>query len=202
MKLHIGVDAALGLTHSLSTTAANTADAPRLDGVAGRDASRTPPHAAARQSAGPARAGFAAGQGRAPVPLHQTTLRLRQQPTPAKAGLRYRGLAKNHQRLALPLGFTNLLIAEPRLGSTPAHCAPGPARPQPSGQPDPLHRATPSSPAPVQLCDATAHAESGPNPIENPPVQSVPGSGRSCDWSSLDGARWSFGTRRNRSSMR
>ncbi len=46
MKLHIGVDAALGLTQSLSTTAANSADAPRLDGVAGRDASRTPPHAA------------------------------------------------------------------------------------------------------------------------------------------------------------
>ena len=34
MKLHIGVDAELGLTHSLSTTAANSADAPRLDGVA------------------------------------------------------------------------------------------------------------------------------------------------------------------------
>ena len=34
MMLHIGVDAALGLTHSLSTTAANTADAPRLDGAA------------------------------------------------------------------------------------------------------------------------------------------------------------------------
>ncbi len=29
MKRHIGVDAVSGLTHSLSTTAANTADAPR-----------------------------------------------------------------------------------------------------------------------------------------------------------------------------
>ena len=29
--------------------------------------------------------------------------------------VRYRGLAKNHQRLALLLGFTNLLIAEPQL---------------------------------------------------------------------------------------
>ena len=28
---------------------------------------------------------------------------------------RYRGLAKNHQRLALLLGLANLLIAEPRL---------------------------------------------------------------------------------------
>ena len=105
MKLHIGMDADLGLTHGLSTTAANTADvtearrrarglgrrrlpgrgAPSQTGgprgrVAGRDASRPPPHAASRQSDGRARAtaGFAARQGRAPVPLHQTTLRIRQ----------------------------------------------------------------------------------------------------------------------------
>ena len=164
MKLHIGVDAALGLTQSLSTTAANSADAQRIDGVAGRDASRTPPHAAARQSAGPARAraGFAAGQGRAPVPLHQTTLRLRQQPAPAKAGVRYRGLAKNHQRPASLLGFTNLLIAEPQLASTWAHCAPGPARPQPRGQPHSQNRPNPSSHSPTQRITATA--QSAPSP--------------------------------------
>ena len=31
------------------------------------------------------------------------------------ATTRYRGLAKNEQRLALVLGFTNLLIPEPQL---------------------------------------------------------------------------------------
>ncbi len=31
------------------------------------------------------------------------------------AKVRYRGLEKNHQRLALLLGFTNLLRAEPQL---------------------------------------------------------------------------------------
>ena len=86
MKLHIGVDADLGLTHNLSTTAANSADVTeahrllhggeraalgrrrlpgrgaasrtgRLGGrVAGRDASRPQAHAAAGQPTRPARA--------------------------------------------------------------------------------------------------------------------------------------------------
>ena len=128
MKLHIGVDAALGLTQSLSTTAANSADAPRLDGVAGRDASRTQPHAA------------------------------------AKPGVRCHGLAKNHQRPASLLGFTNLLIAEPQLASTWAHCAPGPARPQPRGQPHSQNRPNPSSHSPTQRITLTAPAQSAPSP--------------------------------------
>ena len=42
-------------------------------------------------------------------------MRLRQEPALAKAGVRYRGLAKNGERLALLLGLSNLKQAQLRL---------------------------------------------------------------------------------------
>ena len=142
MKLHIGMDAeTLGLTHSLSTTAANTADVteahrllrgdereawgdagyqgaerrPEHGGlrgrVAGRDASRPPP---ARYSAGQSHS-LERERERASLraKVEHPFLFIKRRFGYDK--VRYRGLAKNHQRLALLLGFTNLLIAEPQL---------------------------------------------------------------------------------------
>ena len=53
--------------------------------------------------------------GGAPVPESEAGVRLRQEPALAKAGVRYRGLAKNTERLALLLGSGNLLTAERQL---------------------------------------------------------------------------------------
>ena len=53
--------------------------------------------------------------GGASVPEGQAGVRVRQEPALAKAGVRYRGLVKNTQRLALLLGLGNLLTAEGRL---------------------------------------------------------------------------------------
>ena len=50
--------------------------------------------------------------GGASVPEGQAGVRVRQEPALAKAGVRYRGLVKNTQRLALLLGLGNLLTAE------------------------------------------------------------------------------------------
>ena len=53
--------------------------------------------------------------GGAPLPESEAGVRVRQEPALAKAGVRYRGLAKNTQRLALLLGLGNLLTVEGRL---------------------------------------------------------------------------------------
>ncbi len=53
--------------------------------------------------------------GGAPVPEGEAGIRLRQEPALAKAGVRYRGLAKNTERLALLFGLGNLLTAESQL---------------------------------------------------------------------------------------
>ena len=113
MKLHIGTDAETGLTHSLSTTAANTADvteAHRLLRGGEREAwgdagyqgvERRPEHAGSDEWRVAMRPGrrrtlqpdsalaererqraSLPGQGRAPLPLHQTALRLRQSALP------------------------------------------------------------------------------------------------------------------------
>ena len=140
MKLHIGVDAALGLTHSLSTTAANTADVTEAHrllhgdereawGDAGyQGVERRPEHAGSEVEW---RVAMRPGRRRTLQPDSALAERERQRASlRAKVEhpflfikrrfgydkVRYRGLAKNHQRLALLLGFTNLLIAEPRLG--------------------------------------------------------------------------------------
>ena len=53
--------------------------------------------------------------GGAPVPEGEADIWLRQEPALAKAGVRYRGLAKNTERLALLFGLGNLLTAEGQL---------------------------------------------------------------------------------------
>ena len=126
MKMHIGVDADTGLVHSMTAAAANVHDvtgAHRLlhggetpgvgrrrvsggpqaggepgaeGGMAGGDASRIAPAVGAweRCGAGGKAQGVGESQGGAPVPEGEAGVRLRQ-------GVRYRGLAKNAQRLAL-----------------------------------------------------------------------------------------------------
>ena len=53
--------------------------------------------------------------GGTPLPEGEAGFRLRQEPALAKAGVRYRGLAKNTERLALLFGLGNLLTAESRV---------------------------------------------------------------------------------------
>ena len=53
--------------------------------------------------------------GGAPLPESEAGVRVRQEPDLAKAGVRYRGLAKNTQRPALLLRLGNLLTVEGRL---------------------------------------------------------------------------------------
>ena len=139
MKLHIGMDAALGLTHSLSTTAANTADVTEAHrllrggereawGDAGYQGAERRPELA--DSEVEWRVAMRPGRRRQLAPDSPLAQRERERASlRAKVEhpflfikrrfgydkVRYRGLAKNHQRLALLLGFTNLLIAEPQL---------------------------------------------------------------------------------------
>ena len=139
MKLHIGVDAATGLVHSLATTAANVNDvtvAHRLLhggetqawGDAGyRGVEKRPAQAGAavrwqvamrpglRRQLAPdsatARAERAQASVRAKVEHPFLTVKRRF----GYATVRYRGLAKNRERLALLLGLGNLLRAAPQL---------------------------------------------------------------------------------------
>ena len=139
MKLHIGVDAALGLTRSLSTTAANTADVTEAHrllhgdereawGDAGYQGAERRPELA--DSEVEWRVAMRPGRRRQLAPDSPLAQRERERASlRAKVEhpflfikrrfgydkVRYRGLAKNHNRLALLLGFTNLLIAEPQL---------------------------------------------------------------------------------------
>ena len=53
--------------------------------------------------------------GGTPLPEGEACVRLRQEPALAKAGVRYQGLAKNTERLALLFGLGNLLTAESQL---------------------------------------------------------------------------------------
>ena len=128
-----------GLTHSLSTTTANTADVTEAHrllrgdereawGDAGyHGAERRPEHAG---SAVEWRVAIRHGRRRQLARDSPLAQRERKRASlPAKVEhpflyikrrfgydqVRYRGLAKNHNRLALLLGFTNLLVAEPQL---------------------------------------------------------------------------------------
>ena len=139
MKLHIGVDAGTGLVHSLSTTAANVADvteAHRLlhggeteaigdagyQGVEKRP-QQTPAAVQWRVAMRPGlRRQLAAGSEEARAQRRLASVRAKvEHPflyVKRRFGygtVRYRGLEKNRQRLALLLGFTNLLIAKPQL---------------------------------------------------------------------------------------
>ena len=139
MKLHIGVDAASGLVHSLATTAANVNDvtvAHRLLhggeteawGDAGyQGVAKRPEHAG---SGVRWRVALRPGLRRQLAPGGKATLaEKRKASVRAKvehpfldvkrrfgyAKVRYRGLEQHRQRLALLLGFANLLRAAPQL---------------------------------------------------------------------------------------
>ena len=135
MKAHIGVDAETGLAHSLETTPANGSDVATAHAVlhggeeeAWGDAGyqgvgkRAENKAAAvdwrtamkpgkrrlLDKSGPEETaekhkGLDPGEGGASVSVRETAF--------GYAKVRYRGLAKNTQRIALLLGFSNLLIA-------------------------------------------------------------------------------------------
>lgn len=139
MKLHIGVDDAFGLIHSLHTTAANAADVSVADkllhgaecrawgdagyqGIEQREehqhrrvgwfiAMRAGKRATLAKRSAAARLERFKAQVRARVehPFRQIKLGF------DYAKVRYRGLAKNTNRLYVLSGFTNLLIARPRL---------------------------------------------------------------------------------------
>ncbi len=137
MKLHIGVDADTGLTHSLSTTAANAADVTEAHrrlrggereahGDAGCQGAERRPEAAG--SAVEWRVAMRPGRRRRLAPdsalaeRERASLRAKvEHPFPylkqrfGDRRTRYRCLVKNHQRLALLLGLANLLTAEPQL---------------------------------------------------------------------------------------
>ena len=135
MKAHIGVDAETGLAHSLATTAANVSDVATahavlhggeevVHGDAGcqgvgkrpenRDAEvdwRTAMKPGKRRRLDKSGPEEAAEKRKASVraKVEHPFLYLKRHFGYAK--VRYRGLAKNRQRMALLLGFTNLLIA-------------------------------------------------------------------------------------------
>ncbi len=139
MKLHIGVDAAAGLVHSLATTAANVNDvtvAHRLlhggetqawGDTGYRGVEKRPAHAG---SAVRWQVAMRPGLRRQLAPDSATAWAEREQASvrakvehpflTAKrrfgyATVRYRGLAKNRERLALLLGLGNRLRAAPQL---------------------------------------------------------------------------------------
>ena len=139
MKLHIGVDADTGLVHSVHATAANVADvteAHRLLHGAEREAygdagyrgverrAKQPGEAPQwRVAMRPGlRRRLAPGSAAALEQRRLASLRAKvEHPFLAVkrrfgyAKVRYRGLAKNRERLTLWLGLTNLLAAEPQL---------------------------------------------------------------------------------------
>ena len=135
MKAHIGVDAETGLVHSLATTAANVSDVATahellhggeesVHGDAGyqgvgkrpenRDAAvdwqtaMKPGKRRALDKSGPEEA---AEKAKASVRAKVEHPFLYVKRHFGYAKVRYRGLAKNTQRIALLLGFTNLLVA-------------------------------------------------------------------------------------------
>ena len=136
MKAHIGVDAQTGLVHSVATTAANVADVTQVPqllhggetrvwggrGVSGRGAAPGAPgpgHGLADRPAGRAPTAAGAGQcGRAHGAAQGldpgeggASVLVREAPL-GYATVRYRGLAKNRNRLCLLFGLANLLLAE------------------------------------------------------------------------------------------
>ena len=139
MKLHIGVDADSGLVHSMRATAANVADVTEAHrllhgeereayGDAGyRGVEKRPEQAGSevewRVAMRPGlRRLLEPGSEAARAEREKASLRAQvEHPFLAvkrRFGydkVRYRGLAKNRERLALLLGLTNLLRAEPQL---------------------------------------------------------------------------------------
>ena len=79
-------------------------------GLAGGHEAREAEAPGVRRAGGVGRERKGAGtrQGGASLPGREADLRLCQEPAPLRNGVRYRGLAKNTQRMALPLGLSNL----------------------------------------------------------------------------------------------
>ena len=138
MKLHVGVDAETGLVHSVRATAANVADvteAHRLLHGAEAEAYGDAGYRGVEKRAEQAgevewRVAMRPGLRRLLTPGSAEALEQRrlaslrakvEHPFLAVkrrfgyAQVRYRGLAKNHERLTLLLGLANLLAAEPQL---------------------------------------------------------------------------------------
>ena len=120
MKAHIGVDADSGLAHSLETTPTNVTDVATAHALlhGGEDRvwdaavdSRVALKPGRRRRLDKAGAQEAVERGKASVraKVEHPFLYLKRHFGYAK--VRYRGLAKNTQRIALLLGFSNLLIA-------------------------------------------------------------------------------------------
>ncbi len=126
MKAHIGVDAESGLAHSLATTAANAADVTQascccmvtrrrlgrrgLPGCARRTGVATSPGRwLKRRLLDRDGAEAAAEKRKVGAEVEHPFLYVKRRFGYGK--VRYRGLAKNTQRIALLLGFSNLLIA-------------------------------------------------------------------------------------------
>ena len=144
MKLHIGTDARTGLVHSVHTTAAHVSDVTEAHrllhggetaawGDAGyQGAEKRPEHAGVgvrwRVAMRPGRRRqLAPGGDAARAERRKASVRAKVEhpflDVKRRFGyhtVRYRGLAKNHQRLALLLGFANLLRAAPQLAAPPA----------------------------------------------------------------------------------
>ncbi len=139
MKLHSGTDARTGLVHSVHTTAANVSDVTEAHrllhggesavwGDAGyQGVEKRPEHAGSevrwqvamrpglRRLLPPGGTEAQAERRKASVRAKAEHPFLYVKRHFGYAKVRYRGLEKNHQRLALLLGFTNLLRAEPQL---------------------------------------------------------------------------------------
>ena len=139
MKLHIGVDAGTGQVHSLRATAANVADVTEAHhllhggereaygdaGYRGVEKRAEQAHASVawRVAMGPAlRRQLAPGSAEARAQRRLASVRAKVEhpflTVKRRFGygkVRYRGLAKNRERLAFLLGLGNLLAAEPQL---------------------------------------------------------------------------------------
>ena len=141
MKVHIGVDSQTGVVHSVSTTPANVHDVietPRLlhggetqvwcdagyQGVHQRPENRDlevewqvamRPGRRRKLEPGSAEAAMEKGKASVRAKVEHPFLYIKRHFGYAKT--RYRGLAKNTQRLALLLGFANLMRAEPHLAA-------------------------------------------------------------------------------------
>ncbi len=139
MKVHIGVDSQTGVVHSVSTTPANVHDVietPRLlhggetqvwcdagyQGVHKRPENRDlevewqvamRPGRRRKLEPGSAEAAMEKGKASVRAKVEHPFLHIKRHFGYAKT--RYRGLAKNTQRLALLLGFANLMRAEQHL---------------------------------------------------------------------------------------
>ena len=141
MKVHIGVDSQTGVVHSVSTTPANVHDVietPRLlhggetqvwcdagyQGVHKRPENRDlevewqvamRPGSRRKLDPGSAEAAMEKGKASVRAKVEHPFLYIKRHFGYAKT--RYRGLAKNTQRLALLLGFANLMRAEQHLAA-------------------------------------------------------------------------------------